>query len=74
MSAAAALATALMPQIGYAAAADISKRSVREGILIRELVERDGVIPADQIAGVLDLRRMTEIGVPEGTHGSVAGG
>jgi fumarate hydratase, class II len=70
----AALATALMPQIGYAAAADISKRSVREGILIRELVERDGVIPADQIAGVLDLRRMTEIGVPEGTHGSVAGG
>ncbi len=34
----AALATALAPQIGYAAAAEISKRSVKEGILIRDLV------------------------------------
>ena len=70
----AALATALMPQIGYAKAAEISKRSVKEGILIRDLVLRDNVIPADEIAGVLDLRRMTEIGVPVGKHGAVAGG
>ena len=70
----AALATALMPQIGYAKAAEISKRSVQEGILIRDLVARDHVIPADEIAGVLDLRRMTEIGVPMGKHGAVAGG
>ncbi len=70
----AALATALMPRIGYAKAAEISKRSVKEGVLIRELVARDQVIPADEIAGVLDLRRMTEIGMPEGKHGAVAGG
>jgi fumarate hydratase, class II len=70
----AALATALMPQIGYARAAEISKRSVREGILIRELVARDQIIPADEIAGVLDLRKMTEIGVPEGKHAAAAGG
>lgn len=70
----AALATALMPQIGYAAAAEISKRSLREGILIRDLVMRDQVIPADDVAGVLDLRRMTEIGVPQGEHGAAAGG
>jgi len=70
----AALATALMPQIGYARAAEISKQSVKEGILIRELVARDAVIPADEIAGVLDLRRMTEIGVPQGKHAAVAGG
>ena len=70
----AALATALMPQIGYAKAAEISKRSVKEGVLIRDLVARDHVIPADEIAGVLDLRRMTEIGVPEGKHASGAGG
>lgn len=70
----AALATALMPQIGYAKAAEISKRSVKEGILIRELVTRDKVIPADEIAGVLDLRKMTEIGVPQGKHAAVAGG
>ena len=70
----AALATALMPQIGYAKAAEISKQSVREGVLIRDLVTRDQLIPADDIAGVLDLRRMTEIGVPEGKHGAAAGG
>ncbi len=63
----AALATALMPQIGYAAAAVLAKRSVQEGVLIRELVKRDGVLPAAEIDAVLDLRRMTEIGVPSGT-------
>jgi aspartate ammonia-lyase len=70
----AALATALAPQIGYAAAADISKRSVKEGVLIREMVRNEGTIPADQIDDVLDLRKMTEIGVPGGKHGAVAAG
>lgn len=60
----AALATALAPRIGYAAAADVSKRSVKEGVLIRELVRREGLLPPDEIDEVLDLRRMTEIGVP----------
>jgi aspartate ammonia-lyase len=70
----AALATALMPQIGYAAAAELSKRSVREGVLIRDLVKREGVLPPDQVNQVLDLRRLTEIGVPDGQHGAVTGG
>ncbi len=65
----AALATALAPRIGYAAAAELSKRSVREGVLIRDLVRQEGVIPADEVDQVLDLRRMTEIGVPTGQHG-----
>jgi aspartate ammonia-lyase len=60
----AALATALAPQIGYARAAEISKQSVKEGVLIRDLVKRDKVIPEDQIDDVLDLKKMTEIGVP----------
>ncbi|MBC8089765.1 MAG: aspartate ammonia-lyase [Phycisphaerae bacterium] len=70
----AALATALAPQIGYAAAADISKRSVRDGTLIRDMVRSEQILPADEVDVVLDLRRMTEIGVPTGKHGSVAGG
>jgi fumarate hydratase class II len=70
----AALATALAPQIGYAKAAEISKRSVKEGILIRELVKREHVLPDDQLDDVLDLKKMTEIGVPGGTHGVSAGG
>jgi aspartate ammonia-lyase len=69
----AALATALAPQIGYARAADISKRSVKEGVLIRDLVKREGVLPDDQIDDVLDLRKMTEIGLPGGAHGATAG-
>jgi aspartate ammonia-lyase len=70
----AALATALMPHIGYARAAEISKQSVKEGILIRDLVKRDKILPDDQIDDVLDLRKMTEIGVPGGAHSVSAGG
>ncbi|HSQ31942.1 MAG TPA: aspartate ammonia-lyase, partial [Gemmatimonadaceae bacterium] len=70
----AALATALAPQIGYARAAEISKQSVKEGVLIRDLVKRDAILPPDDIDDVLDLKKMTEIGVPGGTHGAVAGG
>jgi aspartate ammonia-lyase len=60
----AALATALMPHIGYAKAAELSKKSVKEGVLVRDMVKRDHLLPADQIDDVLDLRKMTEIGVP----------
>ena len=70
----AALATALAPQIGYAKAAELSKQSVKENVLIRDLVHREKVLPPDQIDEVLDLRKMTEIGVPGGKHGAVAGG
>ena len=70
----AALATALMPHIGYAKAAELSKQSVKEGVLVRDLVKREKVLPEDQIDEVLDLRKMTEIGVPGGAHGMVAGG
>ena len=70
----AALATALMPHIGYARAAEISKQSVKEGVLIRDLVKRQQLLPPDQIDEVLDLRKMTEIGVPGGTHAVSAGG
>jgi aspartate ammonia-lyase len=69
----AALATALAPQIGYAKAAEISKQSVNEGVLIRDLVKRDHVIPDSEIDDVLDLRKMTEIGVPGGQHGVSVG-
>ena len=70
----AALATALAPQIGYARAAEISKRSVKEGTLIRDLVRKEGILPEEQIDEVLDLKKMTEIGVPGGAHGAVAAG
>ncbi|MEP6507797.1 MAG: aspartate ammonia-lyase [Gemmatimonadales bacterium] len=70
----AALATALAPQIGYARAAEISKQSVKENVLIRDLVRREHVLPDAEIDEVLDLRKMTEIGVPGGKHGGVSAG
>ncbi|HWE44130.1 MAG TPA: aspartate ammonia-lyase [Gemmatimonadaceae bacterium] len=70
----AALATALMPHIGYAKAAEISKQSVKEGVLIRDLVKREKLLPSEEIDEILDLRKMTEIGVPGGKHGAVAAG
>src|SRR5690349_23564812 len=70
----AALATALMPHIGYAKAAELSKQSVKEGVLIRDMVRRDQLLPPEQIDEVLDLKKMTEIGVPGGAHPVSAGG
>jgi aspartate ammonia-lyase len=60
----AALATALAPKIGYAKAAAIAKESVKSGELIRHLAEREKILPPEELAKVLDLRRMTEIGIP----------
>jgi aspartate ammonia-lyase len=60
----AALVTALAPRIGYAAAAELAKRSVAEGVLVRELVVREGLLSAEEAERVLDLRRLTTIGVP----------
>ncbi|HVZ48096.1 MAG TPA: aspartate ammonia-lyase [Gemmatimonadaceae bacterium] len=60
----AALATALAPYIGYARAAELAKESVKTGESIRVLATRKGVLPPDELARVLDLGRMTDIGVP----------
>src|SRR3954467_1743466 len=70
----AALATALMPHLGYARAAEISKQSVKEGVLIRDMVKRDKLLPAEKIDDVLDLRKMTEIGIPGGGKGPMSAG
>jgi len=47
---------------------------VKEGVLIRDMVKRDKILPEDQIDDVLDLKKMTEIGVPGGAHAVSAGG
>ena len=70
----AALATALAPRIGYARAAELSKQSVQENVLIRELVHREHVLEDALIEETLDLRRLTDIGVPGGTHGPASAG
>ncbi|MND09367.1 Fumarate hydratase class II [compost metagenome] len=64
MERSAALATALAPRIGYAKAAELTKRSVAEGIPVRDLVIREGVLTREEADVVLDLRRLTEPGIP----------
>jgi fumarate hydratase class II len=58
-----ALATALVPHIGYDAAADLAKDSAKTGRTVRELARERQVLPCDELDRVLDLRRQTEPGL-----------
>jgi aspartate ammonia-lyase len=59
-----ALVTALAPKIGYAEAAKLAKEAVASGLTVRELVMKKGVLDPKEMDAVLDLRAMTELGVP----------
>jgi aspartate ammonia-lyase len=61
-----ALVTALAPKIGYAEAAKLAKEAVAEGLTVRELVVKKGLLSGRELDEVLDLRAMTELGVPGG--------
>ncbi len=58
-----ALATALVPAIGYDKAAEISKEAHRSGRTVREVALEMEVLPPDQLDAALDIRRMTEPGL-----------
>jgi fumarate hydratase class II len=66
------IATALNPYIGYDAAAVVAKESAKRGVSVREVVLERKLLPADKIDEALDVRAMTEPGLPEG--GGVGGG
>jgi fumarate hydratase, class II len=59
-----ALVTALAPKIGYAEAAKLAKEAVASGLTVRELVIKKGLLEGKELKEVLDLRAMTEPGVP----------
>jgi fumarate hydratase class II len=54
-----AMVTALNPRIGYDAAAAIAKESVKSGKTVRALCLEKKVLPPDELARLLDARRMT---------------
>jgi aspartate ammonia-lyase len=67
-----ALVTALAPKIGYAEAAKLAKEAVATGLTVKELVLKKGILEGQELEEVLDLRAMTEPGVPgEGETPSV---
>ncbi len=68
-----ALVTALAPRIGYAEAAKLAKEAVASGLTVKQLLEKKKLLPKEELEEVLNLRAMTEIGVPGG-KGIPAGG
>jgi fumarate hydratase, class II len=68
-----ALVTALAPKIGYAEAAKLAKEALATGLTVKQLLEKKKLLPKEELEEVLDLRAMTEIGVPGG-KGIPAGG
>jgi fumarate hydratase class II len=65
-----AMCTALAPEIGYEAAAEIAKEAYRTGKTIREVALEKKVLPAARLADLLDPWRMTEPGLPGGKPGN----
>jgi fumarate hydratase class II len=57
------LGTSLNPYIGYEAAADVVKESVRTGRSVREIVVERGMLTEDEVDRALDVLGMTEGGV-----------
>ena len=69
-----ALVTALAPRIGYAAAAKLAKEAIATGLTVKQLVVEKKLLEGRELEEVLDLRAMTELGVPGAGKGSPAGG
>jgi fumarate hydratase, class II len=59
------IATALNPHIGYDEAAVVAKESAKRGVSVRDVVRERGLLPEDRIDAALDVRSMTEPGLPE---------
>jgi len=64
-----AMVTSLVPKIGYDAAAEIAKESVKTGRTVRELCREKKVLPEDELNEALDPWGMTEGGVHAGGGG-----
>jgi aspartate ammonia-lyase len=67
-----ALVTALAPKIGYAEAAKLAKEALAKNVTVRQLVQEKGILKGAELEEILDVRKMTDIGVPG--EGFSAGG
>ena len=65
-----AMVTSLVPRIGYDAAAEIAKESVRTGKTVRELCREKNVLPPDELREALDPWGQTEGGIHAGGGGA----
>ena len=58
------IATALNPYIGYDQAVEVAKEAARAGRSVRDVVEEKGLLKPEEIDEALDVRTMTEPGLP----------
>jgi len=58
-----AMCTALVPEIGYDAAAAIAKEAYRTGRTVREIAREKKILPAKRLDEILDPMRMTMPGI-----------
>jgi fumarate hydratase class II len=63
------IATALNPYIGYDAAAVVAKESAKRGVSVRRVVIERELLPEDRVDEALDVRGMTEPGLPDSLGG-----
>ncbi len=59
------IATALNPYVGYDKAAEVAKRAAKEGRSVRDVALEMDLLPSDQLDEALDVRSMTEPGLPD---------
>jgi fumarate hydratase class II len=64
-----AMVTSLVPKIGYDAAAEIAKESVKTGKTVREICRERKVLPEDELREALDPWAQTEGGIHAGGGG-----
>jgi len=57
------IVTALVPKIGYEAAADIAKEALASGRGVREIAAERELLPPEELEEALDVRKMTEGGI-----------
>ncbi len=53
---------ALVPVIGYDAAAEVVKQALAQHVSVAEVVRGTGVVPLDRVDAVLDALSLTQIG------------
>jgi fumarate hydratase class II len=64
-----AMATALAPEIGYDAAAQIAKEAAKRGATVRQIALEQRVLPAERLDEVLNPEDMTRPGHTAGPAG-----
>jgi fumarate hydratase class II len=57
-----AVATALLPAVGYDRASEVAKRAQDEGMTIREVVLDEGLVTADEFEQLITPEAVTRLG------------